>query len=269
MDHYETLGVSKDATPQDIKKAYRKLAMKHHPDKGGDQEQFKRITGAYEVLSDPDKRAQYDNPNPFGQFDGDPFGQGNPFSDIFGDIFGNRRQNAYQRQARNPDGIVDVQVSFLQTYQGADVVLNTQQGTFNLNIPKGTTNGTKMKLAGKGPQRYKDLPPGDLIVRLHVDFPNNWGSDGHDIFFRQDINVLDAITGTELDFTFIDNRKIKVKIPKGTQNGHKLRIRNYGMQDPRRGSIGNLYIICNLVVPDNLSDEVIAKLNTIKEQNGL
>ena len=267
MDHYETLGVSKDATKQDIKKAYRKLAMKHHPDKGGDQEQFKRITGAYDILSDPDKRAQYDNPSPFEQFGqgGDPFGPGTPFKDIFGDIFRHQRYNAYQKQGRNPDGVSDVKITFLQSYQGADVVINTNAGSFNLNIPKGITNGTKLRLQGKGPQRYKDLPPGDLIIRVHIDYPPNWGSDGIDIFYRHNLNVIDALTGTELDFRFIDGRKIKVKIPKGTQNGHKLRIRNFGMQDPSRGLMGNLYIICHLYVPDNLSDEVIELLNKIKE----
>ena len=218
MNHYETLGVSKDATKQDIKKAYRKLAMKHHPDKGGDQEQFKRITGAYDILSDPDKRAQYDNPSPFEQFGqgGDPFGPGSPFKDIFGDIFGHQRYNAYQKQGRNPDGVSDVKITFLQSYQGADVVINTNAGSFNLNIPKGITNGTKLRLQGKGPQRYKDLPPGDLIIRVHIDYPPNWGSDGIDIFYRHNLNVIDALTGTELDFRFIDGRKIKVKIPKVT-----------------------------------------------------
>lgn len=267
MDHYETLGVSKDASSKEIKTAYRKLAMKHHPDKGGDQEQFKRITGAYDILSDPDKRAQYDNPSPFEQFGqgGDPFGPGSPFKDIFGDIFGHQRYNAYQKQGRNPDGVSDVKITFLQSYQGADVVINTNAGSFNLNIPKGITNGTKLRLQGKGPQRYKDLPPGDLIIRVHIDYPPNWGSDGIDIFYRHNLNVIDALTGTELDFRFIDGRKIKVKIPKGIQNGHKLRIRNFGMQDPSRGLMGNLYIICHLYVPDNLSDEVIELLNKIKE----
>jgi DnaJ-class molecular chaperone len=124
-------------------------------------------------------------------------------------------------------------------------------------------------MVGKGPQRYKDLPPGNLIVRLHVDIPEDWGTDGVDIFYRQNVNVLDALTGTELDFTFIDNRKIKLTIPKGIQNGQKLRVRNYGMQDPSRGLIGNLYIICNLIVPDNLSEDALKLVNKIKEQNGL
>ena len=86
MDYYELLGVQPNATPIEIKKAYRKLAMKHHPDKVGDVEQFKKIQTAYDTLSDPEKKQQYDNPNPFENFrGGDPFaGQGNPFADIFG-----------------------------------------------------------------------------------------------------------------------------------------------------------------------------------------
>lgn len=266
MDYYETLGVNHTTSPAEVKKAYKRLASKHHPDKGGDEAQFKKIQEAYETLSDPEKRQQYDNPNPFDQFSQ----QGSPFGDIFGDIFGNRRHNAYQRQAKNPDGVVDVTVTFLQAYQGADIVINTNVGSYNLNIPKGISTGSKLRMAGKGPQRYKDLPPGDLIVRIHIDYPENWGSDSVDIFFRHDMNVLDALTGTDFNFTFIDNRKIKIKIPKGVQNGHKLRIKNYGMQDPSRGLIGNLYIICNLIVPDNLSDDMVELVNKIKqESNGL
>ena len=117
MDHYETLGISRDASEQEVKRAFRKLASKHHPDKGGDQEEFKRIQGAYEVLSDPDKRAQYDNPNPFEQFGGG-MGGGNPFESIFGDIFGQRRQ-----QQRQPMFRTTLQVSLRQAYTGGQQTL--------------------------------------------------------------------------------------------------------------------------------------------------
>ena len=129
MDHYETLGVQRDATAKEIKTAFRKLAMKHHPDKGGDQDQFKRIQGAYEVLSDPDKRAQYDNPNPFNQFEG--FGGSNPFETIFGDIFGTRRQ-----PERNPDGVVDITITLLQAYTGTNMIVNTGSVSYtHLTLP--------------------------------------------------------------------------------------------------------------------------------------
>ena len=145
MDHYETLGVSKGASSKEIKTAYRKLAMKHHPDKGGDTEVFKRITGAYDVLSDPDKRAQYDNPNPFEGFSQGGFGN-SPFADIFGDIFGGRQQ---RRPAKNPDGVVDVGITLLQSYTGSDIVVNTGYASFNVRIEQGVDNGTKLRLNGK------------------------------------------------------------------------------------------------------------------------
>ena len=189
MDHYETLGVQRDATEQDIKKAYRKLASKHHPDKGGDQEQFKRIQGAYEVLSDPDKRAQYDNPNPFNQFEGFG-GSSNPFEGIFGDIFGTRRQ-----PVKNPDGVVDVTITLLQAYTGTNMIVSTGYTQLDISIPQGTDEGDRLRVPGKGPVRIRELPPGDLFVRIHVDPPINWGRKGPDLFMRQNINVFDAITG--------------------------------------------------------------------------
>ena len=162
MDHYQILGVSKDASQQDIKKAYRKLAMKHHPDKGGDEQKFKQIQAAYSVLSDPDKRAQYDNPNPFEQFGGDPFGQGSPFGDIFSEIFGGGFRR--QQPQRNPDGRMDLNISLLQAYKGTNVVVNTGYATLDVTIPQGVKDGSNLRLSGKGPLRYTDLPPGDLLI---------------------------------------------------------------------------------------------------------
>ena len=267
MDHYETLGVSKDATPQEIKKAYRKLASKHHPDKGGDQEQFKRIQGAYDVLSDPQQRSQYDNPNPFGEgFEfnvrgGDPFGQGSPFSDIFGDIFGGRRH----RQV-NPDGVTELQISLLQAYNGADLVVSTGDSSINLKIPQGIRDGTKLRVAGKGPQRIRELPPGDLIVKIFVNYPANWGREGNELFYRKDVDVLDALTGCEVDFAHIDGKKLLVKVPQGTPNGHKLKLRGLGMKDPRNDMFGSLNIIVNLTMPNITKQEHIDTLNKIKSE---
>jgi len=263
MDHYETLGVSKDASQQDIKKAYRKLASKHHPDKGGDQEQFKRVQAAYDTLSDPQQRAQYDNPNPFGQFGqgGDPFGEGSPFGDIFGDIFGVRRQ-----PAKNPDGLVNVTITLLDAYTGKDVVIDTDDVTINLNIPQGIREGTKLRVAGKGPQRIKELPRGNLIVRILIDYPQDWGREDDHLYLRKDINVLDALTGCDIDITHLDGRKFSVRVPQGIYPGHKLTLRGLGMANPRTGGIGNLYIIVNFVMPDITKKEHIEALNIIKSE---
>lgn len=260
MDHYQTLGVSRDASQQDIKKAYRKLAMKHHPDKGGDEQQFKLINEAYDTLSDPNKRAQYDNPNPFEQF-GQGFGN-SPFADIFGDIFGQR----VRRPAKNPDGIIDVSISLLQAYTGTNIIVDTGHGTFDVAIQQGIQDGARLRLAGKGPIRNSALPPGDLIVRVQINCPYNWGRDGSDLFFRQNINAIDAMTGCTIQIAHIDNKKYELRVPPGTQPGSRLKMSGLGMADPR-GVVGNLYILIELDVPTITSDEDKELLNRIKERN--
>jgi len=265
MDHYQTLGVSKDANQQDIKKAFRKLASKHHPDKGGDPEQFKVVQEAYETLSDPSKREQYDNPNPFEGL-GQGFGN-SPFADIFGDIFGNRRHNAYRTQPKNPDGLVDVGVTLLQAYTGTTIVVNTGYGSYEVNVPQGVADGTKLRLAGKGPVRNTELPAGDLIVRLHIEFPNNWGRDREHLFYRQNINAIDAMTGCTITVTHVDSRKYELKVPAGTIHGSRLKMGGLGMKIPEYGMVGDLYIILELDVPTITNTKDIETLNKIKQRN--
>lgn len=260
MDHYETLGISRDASEQEIKKAFRKLASKHHPDKGGDQEQFKRIQGAYEVLSDPDKRAQYDNPNPFNQFEGFG-GSSNPFEGIFGDIFGTRRQ-----PVKNPDGVVDVTITLLQAYTGTNMIVSTGYTQLDISIPQGTDEGDRLRVPGKGPVRIRELPPGDLFVRIHVDPPINWGRKGPDLFMRQNINVFDAITGCNVTIVHLDGTKYQLSVPPGTEHGTKLRMNGLGMFIPNRGVQGNLNVIIELDVPRVTATEDIELLNNIKQK---
>ena len=170
MDHYQTLGVSPQADDKEIKKAYRKLAGKHHPDKGGDENEFKKIQQAYETLSDPAKRQQYDNPNPFQG--GDPFSQGGfnfrgDFGDVFQEIFGGGFRQ--QRQpTRNPDGVVDLHLDLHEVYHGVEKMINTGYGTYKITIPAGTRHGTKFNMPGKGPIQHEGLPPGNLIVRTFI-----------------------------------------------------------------------------------------------------
>ena len=264
MDHYETLGVSKAASSKEIKTAYRKLAMKNHPDRGGDEEVFKRITGAYDVLSDPDKRAQYDNPNPFDQLGGDPFGQGSPFGDIFSEIFGGRRR---QQPNRNPDGRMDLNISLTQAYSGTSVVVNTGYATLDVTIPKGIKDGSQLRLSGKGPLRYTELPPGDLLIRVHIDYPHGWGRDGNNLFCRLSVNTLDAITGCKQIFEHVDGKKLEVNIPLGSQNGTRLRIKDFGFVDPNNGLVGSLFLIVDLETPVITDEEQLKVLNKIRNKD--
>ena len=261
MDHYQILGVSRDATPQDIKKAFRKLAMKHHPDKGGDEAKFKEIQQAYEVLSDPDKRQQYDNPNPFeGIFGqgGDPFRQGTPFGDIFGDIFGHRRQ-----PVKNPDGLFDMDITLENAYSGMDSTISTPEGKVQLHIPPGVRPGTKFRIPGKAGGRMPNLPPGDLIVRVNVINSPEWGRENDHLFIRVEVNAIEAMIGSAVRIRHLDGKQYDVTIPAGTQPGGRIKMAGLGMPNPQNGRTGDLYLLVNVHVPTITNEDELNALNNI------
>jgi DnaJ-class molecular chaperone len=258
MDHYQTLGVSPQADAKEIKTAFRKLASKHHPDKGGDQEQFKKIQSAYETLSDSDKRQQYDNPNPFGQ-GGNPFQQGN-FGDIFSDIFGGGFQQQRRQPQRNPDAVCDVHVDLSEVYTGTEKLIDTGYAKYKLTIPMGTQQGSKFVMRGKGPVQHEGLPPGDLICRVHIHEPHEWGRDGDNLFIRCQIDYLEAITGTVVRFFHLDGKEFEVKVPKNTAPEARLKLQGKGMQNPQGGHLGDLFVIVHVTTP-NLTEEQLQKFS--------
>jgi len=263
MDYYEVLGVNRNVSPEDIKKAYRRLAMEHHPDRGGDIKKFQEISQAYDTLSNPEKKSQYDNP-PQSTWDGhDPFAQGGPFNEMFGDIFGRQRQ-----VKRNPDGVTDITISVAQAYTGANITLDLGYVKDTLSIPAGVRDGTKFRMHGKGPSRFKDLPPGDLIVRLNITYPNNLGRENDDLFIRVNVDAMDAMQGTEIDYTHILDRQIKIKIPAGVQPGTKLRIQGWGMPNPQTKRYGDLYVLVSISITKLIDPQHIQWLNIIKEETG-
>lgn len=257
MDYYATLGVDKNASAADIKKAYRKLASKHHPDKGGDADQFKKIQEAYETLGDPQRKSQYDNPH-FGSFE-----QETPF---WGDQFDPFNSFARGRRRRNPDGITNLQVSLDTIFKGGDVVVDVGYAREVLYIEPGTQHGTRIRISGKGPGRYKDLPPGDLIVVVEIARPPRIDVDGPHVYQTIDIDALDAITGAEIQLEHFTGNRFTVKIPPGIQPGNRLRLTGQGLPVFRQANRGDLYIIANIVVPKIDSQEHIDKLNIIKQE---
>ena len=204
MDYYSTLGVPKNADTQSIKKAYKKLASKHHPDKGGDEAQFKLVSEAYEILSDPQKRQQYDQPNPgVGQGGGNPFnmndifGQGSPF----GDIFGQRRQ---QQRPQRPMFRTQLNVTLRQAYTGAQQSLELQsphgKKVVNVNIPKGVQTGQQTK--------YDNLvqPNSTMVIDFNVLSDSWFDRHGNHLVCTHNISVLDLIVGTNFKFTTISGK---------------------------------------------------------------
>lgn len=258
MDYYETLGVNHTTQPTEIKQAYRKLASKHHPDKGGDPEQFKKIQEAWDVLGDVDKKREYDNPAPKWESQIPP-----DFGDLFGNIF-----NGRGRQQKNPDGQINIEISLLEAYEGMDYHINFPGEELAIKIAPGTRHGAKLRLHGKANRRFQDLPPGDLYINVLIRDEINWGRQGDDLYVNIVIDALDAIVGCDTIVKHINGKQFKVKIPAGTQEQERVRLVGQGMPHPSSGEVGALYAIINIEVPNILDKEIITLLNTIREKRG-
>lgn len=294
-DYYKTLGVEKSASQDEIKKKYRQLAKKYHPDlnKGDDsaQEKFKEINEAYEVLGNEEKRKQYDtfgsgggfshgqnfDPSQYGySFDGadinfsDLFGNlfgggasftsggsGFDFSDIFGG--GNTRSS---RSYRSPNHEMKLAISVIEGYRGAkkNIRLNIagQEREITVNIPKGITQGQKLRVKGD-----KWGINGNLIFEIEFRDQGLYTIDNLDLTTKLNILPWESALGNSIVVSTLAG-KIKVKIPKGISSGKKIRIPNKGYED-RKGAKGDLYFEINIVQPDKLSKEEIELYEKLKE----
>jgi curved DNA-binding protein len=256
MDHYSTLGVSKTATPDEIKKAYRKQASQHHPDKGGDTAKFQTIEEAYRVLSDAEKRQQYDNPMPqgFHTQGGMPPGFENIFSQMFGggnpfDPFNQRRQQPQQQVFRT-----SINITLEQAYTGSSQTLRLQTPTginhVNIEIPKGIKNSDQV--------RYDNvLDTGTLMVEFRL-LPNlKFDRRINDLYCNHTVSVLDLIVGTDFEFTTLSGKTLLVTIRPKTQPHMQLKIVGEGM--PVYGApntYGDQIILLNPIIPDTIDEEI-------------
>jgi DnaJ-class molecular chaperone len=296
-DYYDVLGVKRDASEDEIKKAYRKLARQYHPDRNpGDKQaeaRFKEVQAAYDVLSDKAKRTQYDRfgfvgpeegmgGGPHGQtfhwgsgpggagFEGfDPEDANELLRRMFGgdaaEAFGRASRGRGRRGRRAAPAEVETEVSipFLAAAVGGPITLRLDGRELEVKVPAGVEEGKKLRLGGQGPGGA------DLLVKLHIQPHPYFRREGNDIFLDVPLSLAEAVLGTRVDVPTLEGTKLTVKVPPGTSSGARLRLRGKGI----RG--GDQYIEIKVAVPtpkDDRSRELIeefARLNPQHPRDGL
>ncbi|MDX2161951.1 MAG: J domain-containing protein [bacterium] len=299
-NYYDILGVPKTADEKDIKKAFRRLAKKYHPDANQNdptsEAKFKELNEAYEVLSDPEKKAMYDRfgtVTPPGGFTGNPGGfnytqNGEPvdfsnLGDIFETIFGGRGQGSGRVTERprgaNPfgggfspfggqqsGGDIDqpVRITLREAYQGATRVVSKGDRQLRVVIPPGATNGTKVRMAGEGEPGGGGGRPGDLYLIIEVEPDAQFTRDGDNLTTDVRVDMFTALLGGEVEVPTM-GRALKLKIPAGTQSGRKFRLPGKGMPVLRQtDTFGDLYARILITVPERLTDQQRAAVEQLR-----
>jgi curved DNA-binding protein len=277
MTHYETLGVDNKATTDEIKRAYRKLASQHHPDKGGDKTKFQEIQSAYDTLSDDQKRQQYDmQRNGFGggpgvQFHWNSNDMNHPdISEIFRSFgFGGGPFEFHRpQQRRNKDLRIEIPVPLVSTLEDQTKTIqvkttNGDSSTVEVKIPRGITNGTSIRYSGLGDNLFNTIPRGDLYVQINVHNADNFIVNGIDLYTSISVNCLLATVGGKVTVVGLDDKKFELTLPAGTQPGMKFRLAEQGLYLLNSTQRGDLYVELALTVPQNLSTNEIDLIRSI------
>ena len=284
MDYYSTLGLNRNATEDDIKKAYRKMAMKHHPDRGGDEKTFKQVSEAYEILSDPQKKQMVDmGVDPKAQNMGGGHRQGQHpfefhfnsgnFEDVFNNFgFGGPFGFGGRQMQRNKTINITVDLSLEDILNGKELdaelaVPNGKKKIINISIPAGIEGGQQIRYQGMGDASISGVPPGDLIVNIRVAPHPIFRREGDSLVVEKNVSVWDATLGCSLDLQTLDGKKLNITVPPGTQPETVLSCRNEGLPNMRNRQRGNLLIKIKVVVPRNLSPNQIATIESLR--NGI
>jgi molecular chaperone DnaJ len=303
-DYYKILGVSENSSQDEIKKAYRDLAKKYHPDKHkGDKKaetRFKEISEAHTVLGNPTKRKEYDRlrKNPFaGGFNpgdyqhsggsrvnfgsrGGGFGglddllsnlfnfgerRSNPFRDSPDDIFRQSRTRATQK---GPNLRTYLTIDFELAARGGETFVQTlDRKKVKLKIPAGIEDGTKMKLTGLGSPSPNGGEPGDLLVEIRIAAHPKYERKGVNIYSSEKINFAQAIFGTEIEVVTINGKKVKLKVPPGTSSGKLFRLKGLGIQTA--GNKGDFFVRIEIETPQNLSSSSKKDFKEWAKKNGI
>ncbi len=292
VDYYSTLGVAKNATAEEIKKAYRKLARKYHPDVNPNDKEahkkFQQINEAHEVLSDPGKRKKYDQygqdwkhadqfeqarsqrqsygsgQGGFGGFGGGGFdgytystGDEGAFSDFFESLFGNRggRRGGRSGAFRGQDYNAELKIPLQDVYTTQKQTITVNGKNIRITIPAGVENGQKIRLKGYGAPGVNGGPDGDLYITFVIQNNTNLNREGNDLYKTEDIDLYTAVLGGEKTIDTMGG-KIKLKVNPLTQNGTKIRLKGKGFPVYKKeGQYGDFYITWNVKLPVNLSEK--------------
>ena len=268
MNYYDILGVKENAGQDDIKKAYKKLAMTHHPDRGGDNKKFQEISQAYDTLSDPDKRSHYDAEiNGFAHPFGDMPGQGFPnFGDMFSFHFG--PGFAQQSRRKNRDLSIRITVTFKQSFLGTQIEARypTPSGkskTVVIDVPAGIQSGQIIRYGGLGDDANPNWPPGDLNVTVMVETSPDWLRRSDDLCRVLEINVFEAMIGCIKQIDCLDGTSMPINIKPGVQHGAEYASGGRGFKNINTGRTGALIIVVSIVVPSVTDPQTIKKLESI------
>lgn len=298
-DYYQTLGVSKSASADEIRKAYRKLARENHPDVKKDDataaEHFKQIQEAYAVLGDDEKRQQYDRfgttfpkggpggPGGAGPFPGGGYtwstegGQQFDFGDLFGGglegLFGGGRPGGGRGGRRAPAKGRDVQatarVPFETAVRGGSVDLGLSRGssteTLSVKVPAGISDGNVMRLAGQGEPSPTGGAAGDLLLTIQIEPHRFFRREGNDLLVDVPITPAEAALGAKVDVPTLSDGTVVLSVPAGTSSGMKLRLRGKGVTDPQTRQTGDQFVVVKIVVPKEVPDAARALYRQLAE----
>lgn len=288
IDYYKALGLNKNATDAEIKKAYRKLAMQYHPDqtKGDKQaeEKFKQISEAYAVLSNKEKRRQYDQfgSNQFHQkFSQEDVLRGFDFADIFkefgfggtdafkgggvrfsfgnGSPFSSRQQTRRQTQVKGTDLVYELPLSLMDVLKGTIKTVNIQHRgrseKISVKIPKGMITGKKIRLSGKGEASPYGGPNGDLYIQAKLIDDPVYKVKDYDLYIEKKIKLSEAILGTSLSVPTLSGNKLKLKIPPGTSSKTKMRLPGHGLPHIQGRGKGDLFVTVLVEIPKKITSD--------------
>lgn len=272
--HYETLGLTESASQDDIKRAYRSLASKNHPDKGGDTAKFQEIQAAYAAIETPEKREQYDserrNPGGF-RFNSSDFDVPPGMEDLFRNFgFGGSSPfHRHHQPRRNKDLRIQIAVNLVETLTTSTKTVsvqttNGQRTTVEVQIPQGVSSGDTVKYRELGDNFFNTLPRGDLLVEFVVIPDQKFRVNGTDLIGRIEVSCLDAIVGGETEVTGLDGRVFLLTIPPGTQPGTLMRVKGEGLYPLNQNVRGNLLIEILITVPKNLTESQLEMIRQVQ-----